>query len=172
MPGTPHTLQERGMNILLLCALLLSGCAATTLTLPPLDAQPVQAQFGLRFNSAGMSLPLQGAVHMAENAGSLGVIFPHGRTLGVCRYQGGGMECTLAGEKKSGTRFMLRQIGLAVYRILPALTRESPRNAHQDIIGTDWAVRWKQTDAGRSAEYRDLSNHVTIDMHFTEISWP
>jgi hypothetical protein len=161
------------MNILLLCALLLSGCAATTLSLPPLDAQPVQAQFGLRFSHAGMSLPLQGAVQMAENEGTLGVIFPHGRTLGVCRYRGGGMECTPTEKGRSRTRFMLRQIGLAVYRILPALTRDSAQDIDQDIAETDWTVRWKKADTGRrSAEYRDLSSQVTIDMHFTESTRP
>jgi hypothetical protein len=168
MPGTRHAIRERGMNILALCALLLSGCAATTLSLPPLDAQPVQAQFGLRFSRAGMSLPLQGAVQMAENEGNLGVIFPHGRTLGLCRYRGGGMECAPAGEGGSGARFTLRQIGLAVYRILPALARDSD----QDIMETDWSVRWKRADTGRSAEYRDINSQVTIDMHFTEIARP
>ena len=156
------------MRISLLCILLLSGCAAKALYLPQLDIQPVQAQFGLRFSYANMSLPLQGAVQMAENEGSLGVIFPHGRTLGVCRYQGGGMECAPAGGNSGRTRFMLQQIGLAVYRILPALTQASP----QDTIESDWVVHWKQACAGRSAEYRDLSSQVAMDMHFTEIARP
>jgi hypothetical protein len=160
------------MNILALCALLLGGCAAATLSLPPLDAQPVQAQFGLRFSHAGMSLPLQGAVQIAENEGVLGVIFPHGRTLGLCRYRGGDMKCAPAGEGGSGANFMLRQIGIAVYRILPALTRDSARDIDQDIPETDWTVRWKKADTGRSAEYRDLGSQVIIDMHFTEITRP
>jgi hypothetical protein len=160
------------MNMLVLCALLLSGCAATPLSLPPQDVQPVQAQFGLRFSHAGMSLPLQGAVQMAGNEGDLGVIFPHGRTLGLCRYRGGGMECAPAREGGSGASFLLRQIGLAVYRILPALTRGPARDIDQDITETDWTVRWKKADTGRSAEYRDSGSQVTIDMHFTEITRP
>jgi hypothetical protein len=180
MPDALHALQEHGMNLkhvashneiaLVLCVFLSSGCAATTLRLPPQDAQPVQAQFGLRFHHAGMTLPLQGGVQMAENEGRLGVIFPHGRTLGVCRYQGGGMECTPAGGERRETRFVLRQTGLAVYRLLPALTREFSRNAEQD--SADWAVRWKKTDAGLDAEYRDTGSQVTIDIHFTEIARP
>ncbi|MDR2695346.1 MAG: hypothetical protein LBC79_03080 [Deltaproteobacteria bacterium] len=156
------------MKNLLLCAILLGGCAASTL-LPSLPhMQPLQAQFGLRFRHAGLSVPLQGAVNMTGNEGSLGVIFPHGRTLGVCRYQGGGMECAPTGEGGSRARFMLRQIGLAVYRSLPALAREPA----QDIAGTDWTVYWKETDAGRSVEYRDLAGQVTMEMHFTEIVRP
>ena len=156
------------MKILFLCALLLGGCVAKTLPLPLQATQPLQAQFGLRFTYAGMSIPLQGAVQMTENEGSLGVIFPHGRTLGVCRYGQGGMECVTAVEGGSGTNFMLRQIGLAVYRMLPALAQESAL----DIAETGWTVYWKEADTGRSAEYRDLSSQVTMDMHFTEITRP
>jgi len=158
------------MNLFLLCILLFSGCAATTLRLPPQDVRPVQAQFGLRFHHADMTLPLQGGVQMAENEGNLGVIFPHGRTLGVCRYQGGGMECIPAGEERRATRFVLRQIGLAVYRLLPALTQESARNAEQN--SADWSAHWKKTDTGLSAEYRDPDSRVTMDIHFTEITRP
>jgi hypothetical protein len=159
------------MNVLLLCVLLLSGCAvtsATRLSLPPLHAQPVQAQFGLRFSRAGMSLPVQGAVQRPANEGSLGVIFPHGRTLGVCRYQEDGMECIPAEGTHAGTGFMLRQIGLGVYRVLPGLTQEAP----QDMAEEDWDVRWKQAASGRSAEYRVPGSRVTIEMHFTEIARP
>ena len=156
------------MKIPLLCALLLSGCAATTPSLSPLHMQPVQAQFGLRFSHGDNSLPLQGAVQFTEDAGSLGVIFPHGRTLGLCRYQRGGMECVPADGERGGTRFMLRQVGLAVYRVLPALTRESA----QDSIEKDWTVYWKEADSGRKAEYRDLNSQVTLEILFTEISQP
>jgi hypothetical protein len=156
------------MKYLFLCLFLLSGCAAKALPMPPLETQPVQAQFGLRFNYTGMSLPLQGAVQMAENEGSMGVIFPHGQTLGVCLYRDGGMECTPAGEGGARMYFMLRQIGLAVYRILPALTQESA----QDSMEADWAVRWKQTNTSRSAEYRDLVSRVAMDIHFTEVTRP
>jgi len=156
------------MRILLFCALLLSGCAATTLALAPLDTQPIQAQFGLRFIHAGTAIPLQGAVRMKEHEGDLGVIFPHGRTLGVCRYQDGGMVCTSAVEDRFRTRFMLQQIGLAVYRLLPALSQESP----QDVTEADWSVRWKEADTGRSAEYRDLASQVTMYVHFTETTQP
>jgi len=157
------------MNLFMLCVLLISGCAATTLRLPPQDVRPVQAQFGLRFHHADMTLPLQGGVQIAENEGSLGVIFPHGRTLGVCRYQKGGMECTPAGEEKHSTRFVLRQIGLAVYRLLPGLTQTAD-NAGQN--SADWSAHWKKTDAGLEAEYRDPDSRVTMEIHFTEIIRP
>jgi len=159
------------MKRLMLCAILLGGCAATTL--PPLpDMPPLQAQFGLRVMHAGMSLPLQGAVQMAGNEGSLGVIFPHGRTLGVCRYHGGGMECTPTGEANGKTRFMLRQIGLAVYHILPALTQEAPWNAEAAGTATGRAVRWKERAGGRYAEYGDPAGQMTVEIHLTEISRP
>ena len=103
---------------------------------------------------------------MTEHGGSLGVIFPHGRTLGVCRYQTDGMECTPSGEDSSETRFMLRQIGLALYRILPVLAQEPGR----DITEADWAVHWGEADTGRNAEYRDLSSRVTMEMHVTEFT--
>jgi len=105
---------------------------------------------------------------MSEQEGSLGIILPHGPTLGVCRYRANGMECAPAGEGNAGTRFMLRRIGLAVYRIVSALTQEPVR----DITEADWTLRWKETDAGRGAEYRDLDAQVTIEMHITEISRP
>ena len=155
------------MHILILCALLLGGCAAK-MRVPLPDVQPVQAQFGLLFSRAGMSIPLQGAVQVTGNEGSLGIIFPHGRTLGVCRYRAEDMECTPAAGDTSKTRFILSQIGLAVSRILPALAREST----QDVMEADWAVRWKETDAGRSAEYQDLTSQVTMNIHVTEISRP
>ena len=154
------------MKILLFCMLLLCGCTAKILPLPPQNAQPVQAQFGLRFASAGMAIPLQGAVQMAENGGNLGFIFPHGRTLGVCHYRDGGMECVPAGYDVMQTRFMLRQIGLAVYRILPTLTQESA----EDTLDKDWIVSWHETNTGWRAEYLDLASQVTMDIHFTEIS--
>ena len=156
------------MNRLFLCALLLSGCVAQALVLPPQDMRPAAVQFGLRFAHADRAVPLQGAVQMSEQEGSLGLIFPHGPTLGVCRYRTGGMECSLAGEGSAGTRFMLQRIGLAVYRILPALMREPVR----DITEADWTLRWKETDAGRRAEYRDLEAQVTLEMLFTEIARP
>jgi hypothetical protein len=157
------------MKRFLLCAILLGGCAAAT-PLPPLpDARPVQAQFGLRFTYESMSLPLQGAVQMADNAGSLGVIFPHGLTLGVCRYQGGGMECVPAGASGK-TRFILRQIGLAVYRMLPALMQESP--IAEQAGETGWSVRRQETEAGRSAIYRDPDRQVTVEMHLMELTRP
>jgi len=151
------------MKLLFLCTLLLSGCAATSFPLPPLQTQPVEAQFGLRFTHGGTSLPLQGAVQVLGNEGSLGIIFPHGRTVGVCRYQGEGMTCVPAQGARTGTRFMLQQIGLAVYRILPALTAESP----QDLAEGDWVVHWQNTDAGRKAAYQDLASKVTMEMYFS-----
>ena len=156
------------MKVFLLCVLLLGGCAAARLSLPPLDMQPLHAEFGLRFSHAGMSIPLHGAVQITKHDGRLGIIFPHGRTLGVCRYLEDGMECVPASEETPGARVMLRQIGLAVYRILPSLAQESSR----DIVESDFAVRWEKTGSGRSAEYRDLSSQVTVDMHFTEIVRP
>ena len=158
------------MKQILLCALLFSGCAATPLRLPPQDMQPVEAQFGLRFHHAGRTLPLQGGVRMAANEGHLGVIFPHGRTLGVCRYRGSGMECTPAGGAGQSASFALRQIGLAVYRLLPGLTREAAGDA--ELNGADWSARRQKTDAGLDIEYRDLNSQVTIDMHVTEIIRP
>jgi hypothetical protein len=172
MPNKRLNTRECGMKRLLLCALLLGGCAAQTLPLPPLHTGPVQAQFGLRFSYAGMSIPLQGAVRMTDNEGNLGVIFPHGRTLGVCRYQKGGMECVPAGGGMARARVMLQQIGVAVYRMLPALAGESTRSMPEDMTETDWAVRWQETDIGRKAEYTDWASHVTMEMHFTEITRP
>jgi hypothetical protein len=156
------------MKIFFFCLLLIGGCAAKTVSLPPQNMQPVQAQFGMRFISAGMTIPLQGAMVMEENEGSLAVIFPHGLTLGVCRYQDGGMECVPAGGGRHRARVMLQQIGLAVYRSLSALTPEST----QDIVEKDWAVYWQDTSTGWSAEYLDSANQITIEMHFTEITLP
>ena len=156
------------MKMVLLCAILFCGCAATTLSPSLPHVQPVEAQFGLRFRYGSQVVPLQGAVHVTENAGSLGVIFPHGRTLGLCRYQGDVMECAPAGDEGGRTRFMLRQIGLAVYRVLSALTREAAR----DVAGTDWTVYWKETDTGRSAEYLDLASQVAMEIRFTELVRP
>jgi hypothetical protein len=160
--------------MLLVCVLLIGGCAAT----PPqsVSFSPVTAQFGLRFAYGDMAVPLQGAVSVAEHEGSLGVIFPHGRTLGVCLYRQGGMECSpasSAGEAGFAARFMLERIGLAVYRLLPALARAPGEDvAREDVAEADWSVHWKEADTGRIAEYRDLDRRVTLDLRFTEIAKP
>jgi hypothetical protein len=162
-------------RLLLLLGALLAGCAAAIQPLPVQNVAPVQAQFGLRFTHADTTIPLQGAVSMAEHEGSLGVIFPHGRTLGVCLYRQDGMECTPAGEDTLGMRFMLQSIGRAVYRLLPDLAqgaREHAPDAGQDVAETDWSVHWLEVDAGRRAEYRDLDGNVILDLRFTEIVRP
>jgi hypothetical protein len=153
---------------------LLAGCAVAPPP-QPVSFSPVTAQFGVRFIYKDMTVPLQGAVSVAEHEGSLGVIFPHGRTLGVCLYRQGGMECTPAGEDTLGMRFMLQSIGRAVYRLLPALAqgaREHAPDAGQDVAETDWSVHWQEADTGRIAEYRDLDRRVTLDLRFTEIVRP
>ena len=156
------------MKKLLFCILLLCGCTAKPLPLPQQSIRPIQAQFGLNFAAAGMTIPLQGAIQMAEQEGSLGVIFPHGRTLGICTYHDQSMECTpaeSASYEGMQTNFMLRQIGLAVYRLLPSLTQQ----VAEDTLDKEWLVYWKETDSGWKAKYRDLPDQVLIEIYFTEI---
>lgn len=77
---------------LLLIVGLLAACGAQkrTVQLPPIQAGQqsgsLVAQFGARLTLAGQSAPVQGEVQMTESGGSLALILPHGRTLGVCTY--------------------------------------------------------------------------------------
>ena len=77
---------------LLLMFALLAGCGAhkRTVLLPPYQAESpgasLVAQFGARLSMGGQSAPVQGEVQMTQSGGSLALILPHGRTLGICTY--------------------------------------------------------------------------------------
>ena len=77
---------------LLLLIALLAGCGAhkRTVLLPPHQAESpgasLVAQFGARLSMGGQSAPVQGEVQMTQSGGSLALILPHGRTLGICTY--------------------------------------------------------------------------------------
>ena len=179
---------------LLLLFVLLTGCAANkrTVLLPPQPAPlsaTLVAQFGARLSFSGQSVPVQGEVQMTKSGGSLALILPHGRTLGICTYSPNSgtdtgpasgttstadtagmqtvkMECTPSeGMGREATK-LLNRAGVAVYRILPALG-QSP--AQHQLEGNGWSAYFIPAVDSLNGVYTE-QNGMTMDMYFVEIS--
>lgn len=173
---------------LLLLSALLAGCGAhkRTVLLPPHQAESpgvsLVAQFGARLSMGGQSAPVQGEVQMSQSGGSLALILPHGRTLGVCTYSANvepasdpkgaageqpmKMECTPADGLGRDAASLLFGAGVAVYRILPALG-QGP--ALPQLEGKGWSAHFSPTADGLNGTYGEQDG-MTIDMYFVEIS--
>ena len=173
---------------LLLIVGLLAACGAQkrTMVLPPLQAGQqsgsLVAQFGARLTIAGQSAPVQGEVQMTESGGSLALILPHGRTLGVCTYspdvapdsgpkgatsaQSVKMQCTPAEGMGREAASLLVRAGVAVYRILPALGQDA---VQPNLEGKGWKARFSPTADGLNGVYSEQDG-MTMDMYFVEIS--
>ena len=186
---------------LLLLIALLAGCGAhkRTVLLPPHQAESpgasLVAEFGARLSMGGQSAPVQGEVQMAESGGSLALILPHGRTLGICTYSPNSgadtgpasgipgvataadatssagkqpvkMECTPADGLGRDAASLLFRAGVAVYRILPALGQGS---ALPQLEGKGWSAHFSPTADGLNGTYGEQDG-MTMDMYFVEIS--
>ena len=167
---------------------VLAGCGAhkRTVLLPASLSAPqgdsLVAQFGARLTIAGQSAPVQGEVQMAEPGGSLALILPHGRTLGVCTYspdvapdsgalgaagaQPVKMQCTPAEGMGREAADLLFRTGVAVYRILPALGQDTELT---NLEGKGWKARFNPSAEGLNGVYREQDGMI-IDMYFVEIS--
>ena len=186
---------------LLLMFALLAGCGAhkRTVLLPPHQAESpgasLVAQFGARLSMGGQSAPVQGEVQMTQSGGSLALILPHGRTLGICTYSPNSgadtgpasgipgvataadatssagkqpvkMECTPADGLGRDAASLLFRAGVAVYRILPALGQGS---ALPQLEGKGWSAHFSPTADGLNGTYGEQDG-MTMDMYFVEIS--
>ena len=186
---------------LLLLIALLAGCGAhkRTVLLPPHQAESpgasLVAQFGARLSMGGQSAPVQGEVQMTQSGGSLALILPHGRTLGICTYSPNSgadtgpasgipgvataadatssagkqpvkMECTPADGLGRDAASLLFRAGVAVYRILPALG-QGP--ALPQLEGKGWSAHFSPTADGLNGTYGEQDG-MTMDMYFVEIS--
>ncbi len=186
---------------LLLMFALLAGCGAhkRTVLLPPYQAESpgasLVAQFGARLSMGGQSAPVQGEVQMTQSGGSLALILPHGRTLGICTYSPNSgadtgpasgipgvataadatssagkqpvkMECTPADGLGRDAASLLFRAGVAVYRILPALGQGS---ALPQLEGKGWSAHFSPTADGLNGTYGEQDG-MTMDMYFVEIS--
>ncbi len=186
---------------LLLLIALLAGCGAhkRTVLLPPHQAESpgasLVAQFGARLSMGGQSAPVQGEVQMTQSGGSLALILPHGRTLGICTYSPNSgadtgpasgipgvataadatssagkqpvkMECTPADGLGRDAASLLFRAGVAVYRILPALGQGS---ALPQLEGKGWSAHFSPTADGLNGTYGEQDG-MTMDMYFVEIS--
>ena len=186
---------------LLLLIALLAGCGAhkRTVLLPPHQAESpgasLVAQFGARLSMGGQSAPVQGEVQMTQSGGSLALILPHGRTLGICTYSPNSgadtgpasgipgvataadatssagkqpvkMECTPADGLGRDAASLLVRAGVAVYRILPALGQGS---ALPQLEGKGWSAHFSPTADGLNGTYGEQDG-MTMDMYFVEIS--
>ena len=186
---------------LLLMFALLAGCGAhkRTVLLTPYQAESpgasLVAQFGARLSMGGQSAPVQGEVQMTQSGGSLALILPHGRTLGICTYSPNSgadtgpasgipgvataadatssagkqpvkMECTPADGLGRDAASLLFRAGVAVYRILPALGQGS---ALPQLEGKGWSAHFSPTADGLNGTYGEQDG-MTMDMYFVEIS--
>ena len=185
---------------LLLFFALFAGCAAQkrAVLLPPYQPESpsttMVAQFGARLSIGGQSAPVQGEVQMTASGGSLALILPHGRTLGICTYSpnsgpvsgavsglGSGptsgpsaalgqqavkMECTPAEGMSRDAANLLFRAGVAVYRILPALGQGV---ALPNLGGNGWSAHFSPTAEGLNGVYSEPDG-MTMDMYFVEIS--
>lgn len=171
-----------------LLLIVLAGCAAhkRTVLLPPYQAElqsvSLVAQFGARMNIDGQSVPMQGEVQMNESGGSLALILPHGRTLGICTYsadtglsseqngpagtQFAKMECAPAKGMGREAASLLFRAGVATYRILPALGRNS---ALLQLKGKGWKAHFCPTADSLNGVYTEQDG-MTMSMYFVEIS--
>ena len=167
--------------------------------LPPYQAESpgasLVAQFGARLSMGGQSAPVQGEVQMTQSGGSLALILPHGRTLGICTYSPNSgadtgpasgipgvataadatssagkqpvkMECTPADGLGRDAASLLFRAGVAVYRILPALGQGS---ALPHLEGKGWSAHFSPTADGLNGTYGEQDG-MTMDMYFVEIS--
>ena len=189
LPGARKTGMKAVRYIgLLLIVGLLAACGAQkrAVLLPPLQASQqsgsLVAQFGARLTIAGQSAPVQGEVQMTESGGSLALILPHGRTLGVCTYSadvasGSGqkapaapqsvkMQCTTAEGMGREAASLLFRTGVAIYRILPALGQDA---VQPNLEGKGWKARFSPTADGLNGVYSEQDG-MTMDMYFVEIS--
>ena len=175
----------RYIGLLLMLGLVAACSAQRTMVLSPLPASQqsgsLVAQFGARLTIAGQSEPVQGEVQMTEACGSIALILPHGRTLGVCTYSpdvpsGSGakgaagaqpvkMQCTPAEGMGREAASLLFRTGVAIYRILPALGQDAVLN----LEGKGWKARFSPTDDGLNGIYSEQDG-MAIDMYFVEIS--
>ena len=186
---------------LLLLIALLAGCGAhkRTVLLPPHQAESpgasLVAQFGARLSMGGQSAPVQGEVQMTQSGGSLALILPHGRTLGICTYSPNSgadtgpasgipgvataadatssagkqpvkMECTPADGLGRDAASLLFRAGVAVYRILPALGQGS---ALPQLEGKGWSAHFSPTADGLNGTDGE-QDKMSMDMYFVEIS--
>ena len=186
---------------LLLMFALLAGCGAhkRTVLLPPYQAESpgasLVAQFGARLSMGGQSAPVQGEVQMTQSGGSLALILPHGRTLGICTYSPNSgadtgpasgipgvataadatssagkqpvkMECTPADGLGRDAASLLFRAGVAVYRILPALGQGA---AQTPLEGKGWSAHFSPTSDGLNGTYSE-QDKMSMDMYFVEIS--
>ena len=175
-----------------ICLLLILGLLAAcgghkrVVLLPQHETGPqhisLVAQFGARLGIGGQSIPVQGEVQMSESGGSLALILPHGRTLGVCTYSANAepasgpkgsavdpsvkMECTPAEGMGGEATGLLFRAGVAVYRILPALV-QSP--AQHQLEGKGWNAHFSPAVDSLNGVYTE-QNGMTMDMYFVEIS--
>ena len=176
----------RYLSLLLILGLLAACGAQRTMQLPPLQADQQKgsliAQFGARLTIAGQNAPVQGEVQMTEAGGSLALILPHGRTLGVCTYSANvapatepkvaaapqpvEMQCTPAEGMGREAANLLVRAGVAVYRIVPALGQDT---ALTNLEGKGWKARFSPTADGLNGVYSEHDG-MTIDMYFVEIS--
>ncbi|NCB23484.1 MAG: hypothetical protein EOM56_11730 [Deltaproteobacteria bacterium] len=172
--------------LLLIALLAACGAQKRTVLLPPYQAESpgasLVAQFGARLSMGGQSAPVQGEVQMTQSGGSLALILPHGRTLGVCTYsanvepasapkgaageQSMKMECTPAEGLGREAASLLFRAGVAVYRILPALG-QGP--ALPQLEGKGWSAHFSPTADGLNGTYGEQDG-MTMDMYFVEIS--
>lgn len=145
----------------LLCMLMLyGGCAPSSPTLPEIDGKPVHAAFGAVSRIKNREIVVQGIFRMTADERMLAVVLPHGRTLGICRYDpvpelsdAMRMNCVPAsGIGASGARF-LRHLGTALYTLWPALDPDA-------------------ADAESIRHRRHEANGIFTDFCFTETSHP
>ena len=176
---------------LLLIFAVLAGCGGHKRVelLPQHETGPqhisLVALFGARLGIGGQSIPVQGEVQMSESGGSLALILPHGRTLGICTFspnsgptngttdtvsaagkQAVKMECTPAEGMGGQAAGLLFRAGVAVYRILPALG-QSP--AQHQLEGNGWSAYFIPAVDSLNGVYTE-QNGMTMDMYFVEIS--
>lgn len=74
-------------TLLLLYALVLPLSACAPKTLPPWQGEALTVQFSARVVPQASELPVQGAIRITQDGGTLGLILQHGRTLGQCRFE-------------------------------------------------------------------------------------
>ena len=180
---------------LLLIFAVLAGCGGHKRVelLPQHETGPqhisLVALFGARLGIGGQSIPVQGEVQMSESGGSLALILPHGRTLGICTFSPNSgtdtgpasgttstadtagmqtvkMECTPSEGMGREATNLLNRAGVAVYRILPALGQGA---ALTPLEGKGWSAHFSPTSDGLNGTYSEQDG-MTMDMYFVEIS--
>lgn len=163
------------LPVLLSVCLLAWGCAGAAalrhmpLETPSWQGDPLSAQLTVWYARGALLLPLQGGLRLDERGGRLALVLLQGRTLGQCFWGDGDLHCQ-AGPGDGRSPDILRDVGLAVTRLQPALEQENGTSAIQ-LTGEGWKLHGEAPDVrgGPLRFHYEGEGGESMDLELTRI---